>query len=106
MLKSLLRQQLKADDEGLFLSKRVRDAEARVAELFEENKLLKADKECALGRIAMLEAEGAKPNTDLVKCNALHEEHTKLKEDHAKLMEENAKLVEELRLEKSLRTKG
>ena len=97
---------MKADDEGLFLTKRVRDAEARVAELFEENKLLKADKERALGCIVVLEAEATKPNTDSVKCNALHEEHTKLKKDHAKLMEEHAKLVEELRAEKSLRTKG
>ena len=91
MLKSLLRQQLKAEDEGAFLSQRLRDTKARVTELFDENKVLRADRKRALKHIEVLEAERAKPDVDAIKYMALAEEH--------------AKITEELRLERSLRAR-
>ena len=92
MLKSLMRQQQNAEDEGIFVNRRLRDLEARMAELFDENKLLKANKERALRRVEMLEAERGRPHADSIEYMAL--------------AEEKAKLAEELRLEKSLRAKS
>ena len=88
MMKSLMWQQQKAAVKGLFTSRRLRDFEARIRELSDEIKLLKADKERALKCVEMLETKRGKPYMDSV--------------EYTTLAEEKAKLTEELCLEKSL----
>ena len=91
MMKSLMREQQKAEDKGLFASRCLRDFEARISKLSDKVEVLKADKERALKRVVMLEAERGGPLVTSAEFTAWPEE--------------KAKLAEELRLEKSIREK-